>query len=436
MMSTRRTTIISIAIIAVVFFVIGFVSWLNAILIPYFKIACELNNFQSYLVAFAFYIAYLVMSVPAGLLLKKIGFKRGLMCGFFFLATGALLFIPAALTRTYGIFLTGLFTMGTGMSILQTTANPYITIIGPIESAARRISIMGICNKFAGIVSPLIFAAVVFKVTDSEMFSSLSSMTEEVKNATLDELIRRVIVPYACLSVFLTAVGIFIRYSVLPEINTEEESKELVESHAGRTSVLQFPYLVLGAFAIFTHCGTQVISIDTIIGYADSMGLNLLEAKAFPSYVLTATIIGYVAGIICMPKLISQTNALRICTIMGLILSFFIIFMSGTVSFLGHTVDISIWFIVSLGLFNSLVYAGIWPLAIHDLGRFTKTGSSILIMGLVGNALLPVLYGSLADVVGVRQAYWVLIPCYVYLVFYAVYGHKINHWTKTKKHYK
>ncbi len=432
-MNIRRTTIVSIAIIALVFFIIGFVSWLNAILIPYFKIACELNNFQSYLVAFAFYIAYFVMSVPAGLLLKKVGFKRGIMTGFFFLAGGALLFIPAALTRTYGIFLTGLFTMGTGMSVLQTAANPYITIIGPIERAAQRISIMGICNKFAGIVSPLIFAAVVFKATDSELFAALPNMTEAVKNAALDELIRRVILPYACLSVFLTTVGLFIRYSVLPEINTEEESKEMAESHAGKKSVLHFPYLVLGAVAIFTHCGTQVIAIDTIIGYATSWGLDLLEAKAFPSYVLTATIIGYIAGIICMPKLISQTNALRVCTVLGLLLSFCIIFLHGSVAFFGHGVDISVWFVVLLGLPNSLVYAGIWPLAIRNLGRFTKTGSSILIMGLVGNAILPTAYGRLADTIGVRQAYWLLIPCYLYLVFYAVYGHKITRWTKRKQ---
>lgn len=429
-MDTRRTTIISIVLIALVFFVIGFVSWLNSILIPYFKIACELNNFQSYLVAFAFYIAYLVMSVPSGLLLKKVGFKRGIMIAFFFLAAGALVFIPAALTRTYGIFLTGLFTMGTGMSIMQTAANPYITIIGPIERAAQRISIMGICNKFAGIISPLIFAAVVLKATDSDLFASLTNMDETAKKIALDELIRRVITPYSILSVFLVAFGLLIRFSVLPEINTEDESREVAESHAGKTSVVQFPYLILGAVAIFAHCGTQIISIDTIISYASSYGLDLLEAKAFPSFVLSATIIGYVMGVICMPKLISQTNALRVCTITGLILSCCIIFCHGSVTFFGHSVDISVWFVASLGLSNSLVYAGIWPLAIHDLGRFTKTGSSLLVMGLVGNALFPLAYGKFADVMGDRQAYWLLIPLYVYLVFYAVHGHKIIKWTK------
>lgn len=427
---SRYNSVMSIVILAFMFFVFGFVSWLNAILIPYFRVACELTNFQSYLVTFAFYIAYFVMSVPGGFLLKKVGFKRGIMYGFFFLAGGALIFIPAAYSRTYGIFLTGLFTMGTGLAILQTAANPYVTIIGPIERAAQRMSIMGVCNKFAGIISPLIFAAVVLRVTDSDLFAALPSMEESAKNIALDELIRRVIIPYAVLGICMLAAGIFIRYSILPEINTENESKEMIASHAGKKNVLEFPYLVLGAVAIFLHVGTQVIAIDTIIGYANSMGLDLLEAKAFPSYTLTATIIGYITGIICIPKLINQTNALRICTITGLVFSICVLFIPGTITHGTHTIDLSICFLALLGLPNALIYAGIWPLAIHDLGRFTKIGSSILIMGLAGNAILPLIYGHFADIVGVRQAYWVLIPCFLYLVFYAFYGHKITSWSK------
>ncbi len=428
----QKNSVMSIAILAFMFFIFGFVTWINAILIPYFKIACELTSFQSYLVAFAFYIAYLVMSMPGAMLLKKVGFKRGIMYGFFALATGALIFIPAALTRTYGIFLVGLFTMGTGLAVLQTAANPYVTIIGPIERAAQRMSIMGVCNKFAGIISPLIFAAFMLKATDKEMFAALPTMSEGARAIFLDELIRRVILPYGCLSVLLVGVGLFIRYSVLPEINTEEESAELAAAHAGKKNVFQFPYLVLGALALFLHVGTQVIAIDTIIGYAGSMGVDLLDAKTFPSYTLTATIVGYLAGIICIPKIINQTNALRICTITGLIFSLCILFMPGHMMFKGQEISISIWFIVLLGLPNALIYAGIWPLAIRNLGRFTKTGSSVLIMGLAGNAILPLIYGHLADSVGTRQAYWVLVPCFLYLVFYAGYGHKITSWNKNK----
>lgn len=432
----KRTTYKAVAIVGIMFFIFGFVSWVNAILIPYFKIACELTHFESYFVAFAFYIAYFILSIPAAYVLKKVGYKRGIMYGFFAMALGALLFVPAALTRTYGIFLSGLFMMGAGLTILQSAANPYITIIGPIESAAKRISMMGICNKFAGIVSPLIFAAVVLKVTDSDLFATLESglLDEITKNQMLDDLIRRVIVPYSVLAGLLFLFGLYIRFSVLPEINPEEENKEDIHAEGGhaRTSVFQFPYLVLGAIALFLHVGTQVIAIDTIINYAGSMGINLLEAKAFPSYTLTATIVGYILGILLIPKFVSQTNALRFCCILGLFLSLGVIFADYNLTLLGHQANLSIWFLCALGLPNSLVYAGIWPLSIHGLGRFTKIGSSLLIMGLCGNAIMPVLYGYFADLYNVRLAYWVLIPCYIYLIFFAVYGHKINTWTRKK----
>ena len=428
---SRRNFIISIAILAFMYFVFGFVSWVNAILIPYFKIVCELQtNLQAYLVTFAFYIAYLVMSMPAGILLKKVGFKTGIMMGFIILATGAFIFVPAAMTRLYGVFLTGLFAMGTGLAILQTAANPYVTIIGPIERAVPRMSIMGVCNKFAGIVSPLIFAAIILKASDKDLFEALPAMTETAKNMALDELTRRMMIPYACLGTLLVGVGLFIRYSVLPEINTENESEELAASHGGKTNVFQFPYLVLGAIAIFVHVGTQVISIDTIIGYATSMGLDLLDAKSLPSYTLMATMLGYIIGMICIPGLMSQTNALRICTITGLIFSICILLVPGQMMFKGHEISISIWFVTLLGLPNALIYAGIWPLAIRNLGRFTKNGSSVLVMGLCGNAILPLCYGHFADGIGTRAAYWVLLPCFLYLVFYAVYGHKITSWRR------
>lgn len=429
---TKRDTRISIFIIGVLFFIFGFVSWINAILIPYFKIACELTNFKSYLVTFAFYISYFVMSVPSSYLLKRVGFKKGMMIGFWIMAIGAIIFVPAALVRTYEVFLIGLFTLGTGLAILQTAANPYITVLGPKERAAQRISIMGICNKGAGILAPLIFAAVVLKVTDSELFSQLPLMTEIERNAALNELIRRVILPYSIVSVVLFGLGLLVRFSPLPEINTEHESAEMVASNSNKTSILQFPHLILGAFAIFIHVGTQVIAIDTIIGYASYMNIGLLEAKVFPSYTLAATIFGYICGILLIPKYISQLNMLRICTIMGAAFTLAIVFTEGQVNFLGHTTDVSMWFVVLLGLANSLVWAGIWPLALDGLGRFTKLGASIMIMGLCGNALMPLVYGYVADIYNVHVAYWVLFPCYLYLIFYAVKGYGVRKWRTTR----
>ena len=426
---TQRDTQISIMLIGMMFFIFGFVSWANSILIPYFKIACELNNFKAYLVTFAFYISYFIMSVPASYVLKSIGFKKGMMLGFWIMSIGAFIFIPAAMSRAYPIFLLGLFTLGTGLAILQTAANPYITLLGPKESAAQRISIMGICNKGAGILAPLAFAAVILKATDSDLFKSLEHMSGANRNLALNELIQRVIVPYFCVGILLFLLGLAVRFSPLPEIETDEENEETTQANSNKTSILQFPHLILGAIAIFLHVGTQVIAIDTVIGYAGSMNIQLMEAKIFPSFTLAATICGYIIGIICIPKYISQVNALRTCTILGLLFSFGILMTSGNVELVGLNVDISICFVVLLGLANSLIWAGIWPLALDGLGKFTKIGASILIMGLCGNAILPLFYGYFADLYDLRLAYAVLIPCYLYLIFYAIKGHKIRQWT-------
>lgn len=254
----QKQYFISLTILAGMFFIFGFVSWVNSILIPYFRIACELTHFESYFVAFAFYIAYFVMAIPSGILLKKVGFKRGIMYGFMLTALGAFLFVPAALVRQFEIFLIGLFSIGTGLAILQTAANPYVTIIGPIESAARRISIMGICNKFAGIISPLIFAALILKADDSELFSLIESGTLDAitKSAMLDELIQRVIVPYAILGGLLVLAGIGIRYSILPEINTDEQNAtdEKENGHNSKKSIFDFSLSYTRSFSYFLPC--------------------------------------------------------------------------------------------------------------------------------------------------------------------------------------
>lgn len=431
---SARETIIPIAIIGLLFFIFGFASWINSILIPYFKIACELNNLESYLVAFAFYISYLVFSVPSSYLLKRLGYKKGMMIGFWIMAGGAFIFIPAAFTRYYLLFLIGLFSIGAGTAVLQTAANAYITIVGPKERALQRISIMGILNKAAGVIAPLLFAAVILRASDAELFKQIPLMNEAAKNAALNELIRRVIVPYICMGIILFAISFFIRYSPLPEIETEGESEEKKEKHREKKSVIfQFPHLILGAIAIFLHIGTQVLSIDTIISYASSMNIGLLKAKIFPSYTLFVMIIGYILGIVLIPKVLSQLRGLQICTSLGVILTILIIYANKRVIFLDQNADMSIWFVVLLGLPNSLIWAGIWPLALEGLGKFTKMGSAILIMGLTGNAVMPLIYGYFADVYTPHGAYWVLFPCYLFLVYYAFYGYRVRRWSPLKK---
>jgi MFS transporter, FHS family, L-fucose permease len=426
---STRNTVMSIMIIALLFFIFGLTTWINAILIPYFKISCELNYVQSLLVAFAFYIAYFIMAIPAAHLLERVGFKKGIMIGFWIMALGALIFIPAALTRTYSIFLMGLFSIGTGLAILQPAANTYITMLGSKERAAQRMSIMGVCNKTAGIIAPLLLAAVILKPTDTELFKQIPLMDAIARNAALDELIRRVIVPYSCMAVVLFSLGIMVRYSILPEIDTNNENPAVADANSGKTSIIQFPHLILGAVAIFLHVGSQVTGINTVIGYAQSLKLPLLEAKVFPSYILTVTMLGFLSGIVLIPKFINHLNVLRICTTSAIVLTLMFFLVHSQVTFLGHTADLSIWFLVILGLSNSLMWSAIWPLALNGLGRFTKMGGSILIMGLCGSAIVPIIYGYFADRFNTHAAYWVLLPCYIYLLFYAFHGYRVRNWS-------
>ena len=427
---SSRNLVLSIMIIGLLFFIFGFTTWINAILIPYFKVACELNNVQSLLVAFAFYIAYLVMAIPAARLLEKVGFKKGIMLGLWIMALGALIFVPAALTRIYGIFLLGLFSIGTGLAILQPAANTYITKVGSKERAAQRMSIMGVCNKTAGIIAPLLLAAAILRPTDTELFKQIPLMDEVTRNSVLDELVRRVIVPYIGLAIVLFGIGLMIRFSILPEIDTDHESSETTGSHSGKTSIIQFPHLILGAIAIFLHVGSQVTGINTVIGYAQSLNLPLLEAKVFPSYILTITMFGFLLGIVLIPKYIRHLRLLRLLTTSAIILTLtFFLVHGNVVTFFGHTADLSIWVLVLLGLSNSLMWSAIWPLALDGLGRFTKMGGSILIMGLCGSAIVPLIYGYFADTFNTHVAYWILIPCYTYLLYYAFYGYRVRSWS-------
>ena len=408
---------ITVGTIGLFFFIFGFVTWLNGILIPYLKISCELTHFESYLVAFSFYVAYVIMAIPSSWVLKRTGLKTGMMLGLIVMAGGALLFVPAAMTRTYGLFLSGLFIMGTGLAILQTAANPYITMLGPIESAAQRISIMGICNKSAGIIATFLFGVMALSDGDA-LLESLKSMDAAQKAVALDNLASRVIVPYIGMAVILVVIGILVKISGLPEIDPDvENTGEDKEFYGHKTSIFQFPFLLLGVIAIFCDVGLEIVAGDTIISYGLSQGIPISIAKYFTSLTMVAMIIGYTTGVIVIPRYISQSKALRICAILGIIL---------TVLALTTPSAASVVFIALLGMANSLIWPSVWPLAIDGLGRFTRIGSSLLIMGNLGGALVPLLYGRLADIANPQLAYIVVIPCYFFILYYAISGHKVG----------
>ncbi|MBY0435116.1 MAG: sugar MFS transporter [Cyclobacteriaceae bacterium] len=406
-----KSSVNPLVIIGALFFIFGFITWLNSVLIPYLKIACELSNFESYLVAFAFYIAYFVMAIPSGWLLQKIGFKSGMSLGLIIIAVGAIIFIPAALTRLYSVFLVGLFIQGTGLAILQTASNPYVTVLGPIESAAKRISIMGICNKVAGGIAPIILGAIALQGAD-KLVTSLQSMNEIQKETTLDQLASRVILPYIVITIVLLLLAISIYYSKLPEVGNQNSDKN-DDSNVGGISIFDFPNLWLGVFTLFLYVGAEVLAGDSIISYGASQHIELSTAKYFTTATLFAMIIGYLIGIVCIPKYLTQESALRYSAILGVIFSLLVVFTDGYLSVL---------FLSLLGLANALVWPALWPIALNGLGRFTKLGASLLIMGIAGGALIPLLYGKFADQFSPQQAYWILVPSYLIIFYYSSKG--------------
>lgn len=417
---SRKGYLLPMIIISVLFFMFGFVTWLNGILIPYLKIACELTDFQALFVAFAYYIAYSVMALPSAWVLKRTGLKNGMMLGLFIIAIGTLIFLPAAYTRTYWVFLMALFVMGTGLAILQTASNPYITIIGPRESAARRISILGVCNKLAGAVAPLILSYYILNDGDTLM-KSLEGLDVSARNLALDALALRVVNPYIVMTILLIMMGIGIRISPLPEIEKEQDKDVNGSLEKSKASILAFPHLILGVIALFFYVGAEVIAGDTIIRYGLSLGIKMELAKSFTSYTMVTMVVGYLIGISLIPRFIDQRKALLISAILGLIFTFGAVFTSGFTSIL---------FVALFGLSNAIVWPAIWPLALHNLGSFINKGSALLIMAISGGALLPLVWGKLSDLYSPQQAYWIMIPCYLVILYYSLWGYKLTSWRR------
>lgn len=437
-LNSKSDYIFSISLIGLLFFLFGFVTWLNGALIPFLKTACELSDVMAYLVTFAFYISYFVMAIPSSKILERIGFRNGMTLGLAVMSLGALLFVPAAITRSYFLFLTGLFVLGTGLALLQTAVNPYVTILGPIESAAKRISIMGICNKVAGVLAPILLASILLK--DAEAIKTkLAALTDLTQRANLlDELAQRMILPYLLITVFLALLAIMIRFAHLPEINPEED-EEKDTSNNTKKSIFDYPHLLLGVVALFFYVGVEVIAGDTIIRYGDSLGIAMSSAKYFTSLMLVFMVIGYFFGVALIPKVISQKTALMLCAITGIFFTLAAVIVPSNLSFEIPFIDLAtfqsviltipytVLFIAMLGIANSLVWPAIWPLALNSVGKYTKLGSALLIMAIAGGATLPLLYGWLTHILhSTQQAYWIAIPCYLVILFYAIWGHKIK----------
>lgn len=430
--NSKNNSFVPIIIIAGLFFVFGFVTWINGALIPFMKTINELTTAQSYLVASAFYISFVVMALPASYILTKIGYRKGMSLGLFVMAIGALVFIPAAEARTYWVFLAGIFIQGLGMTLLQTASNPYITILGSIESAAKRIAIMGIANKTAGALGSLILGAILLSGIDG-IKEKLSVVDDVEKGKLLDAMADSVVMPYVVMAAILAVLGILIRRAPLPHVEPEpiEETKE---GETAKISIFQFPHLWLGVLTLFVYVGAEVIAGDTIIAYGISLGFPGVDAKFFTTFTLLAMVATYALGIFLIPKYINQAFALKASAVLGIVFTFGIVLTSGYISIL---------FVAALGIANALVWPAVWPLTLKGLGKFTKTASALLIMAISGGAIIPPLYGKVvdgakADLIanGISEAaasaqaatngYWILLPCYLIILYYAFAGHKLG----------
>jgi len=423
-----QSNLVSLLLIGLLFSIFGFVTWLNGTLIKFLQEACQLTLDQASLVTFAFFISYFVMALPSSAILRKTGFKNGMGLGLIVMAVGCLCFIPAAYQRNYMLFLIGLFTQGLGLSILQTAANPYVTIVGPIESAAKRISLMGICNKLAGALGSIALGRILLDPL-KQIHADLESATAD-KEQLLSSLAERIITPYIVLTIVLVLVAIFIRFSPLPEVDDEDDSADAGVSKAARP-LSSYTYLWLGVLAIFVYVGVEVMAGDYIINFGTQLGVPIEFAKYLTSLTLAFMLGGYALGVVLIPKIMSQETALKLNAIGGCLFAMGAIVMGGKVA---------VFCLAFLGFFHAVMWPAIWPMAIKGLGKWTKTGSALLIMAIAGGAVIPLLYTRLARNLGegsgnpeilkngdLQHALAIMIPCYLYILFFAMKGHKIGY---------
>ena len=448
----KNSTLIPMIILTFMFFIFGFVTWLNGPLIPFFKLACELSESQAYFVTFAFYIAYFVMAIPSSWLIEKVGYKNGLSQGLIIIAIGAFMFYPAAETRTFGLFLAALFVMGTGLAVLQTAANPYIVVIGPRESAAARISVLGLANKFAGFIAPIALTTLVLSNMADYTADKIALLDNSAKLAALDSLALQLQTPYIYMGIVILILAVLVKFSPLPEINLDEEGDVAHLSIFKQVKdALKYPQLVFGVITLMFYVAAEVIAGDSIGSFGKKLGVYGDHGDFYlnlTSFTMTAMVIGYILGIILIPKYVSQVLALKLSGFLGFILVLLIVFISPNVMITlteFPPIPLVIIFVALMGLANALCWPAIWPMALQDLGGYTKIGGAMLIMAIMGGAIFPLIYGLWADSINIANqaqgiektaksgnqiAYLLMLPSYLMILFYAIKGHKYRSWSK------
>jgi glucose/galactose transporter len=404
----------SIAIIGLLFFIFGFVTWLNGPLISFAKLAFDVSEALAFLIPSAFYISYFCLALPASWVLRRTGMKKGMALGLFVMAVGAVVFGHYTTLRVYPGAVAGVFAIGAGLAILQTAANPYISILGPIESAAQRIAVMGICNKTAGILAPLLIGTFVMHGM-GDLAAEVAGADAAARETLLAEFAARVHTPYMAMAGLLALLAVGIVFSPLPEIRPEDANAAAAGGSA-RRGLLQFPHVWLGALCIFVYVGVEVMAGDAIGIYGQGFDLPLDQTKFFTSFTLGAMLVGYLVGLVAIPRFISQERYLSLSAGLGVLLALGALLTHGYAS---------VGFIAALGFANAMMWPAIFPLAIRGLGRLTETGSALLVMGIAGGAVIPQLFAVLKQHYDFQLVFAALVvPCYLYILYYARRGHR------------
>lgn len=405
-----------IVIIGILFFIFGFVTWLNGPLITFVKVAFNLNDINAFLVPMAFYLSYFFLALPASGILKWTGMKRGMALGLFVMAIGAVLFGQFATMRIFYGALVGLFVIGAGLALLQTAANPYISILGPIETGARRMSIMGICNKFAGVLAPLVFGVLVMDGI-GELGNKLAAASPVARNALLNDFAAKVYIPYLAMAAVLVVLAIWVMRSSLPEVEASKANSE-AGGGQGHRSIFAFPHLWLGVLCLFVYVGMEVMAGDAIGTYGAGFGLPKSETRFFTSFTMVGMLLGYLVGLALIPRFVSQQRYLAYSAVLAVVLAIAGYFSHGY---------LAVAFVAALGFANAMMWPAFFPLAIKGLGRYTEFGSALLIMGIAGGAIIPQIFVHLKAHIDFQLAFLVVaLPCYLYILYYGLAGHKVG----------
>lgn len=386
----------ALASLTMLFFMWGFITSLNDILIPHLKNVFQLNYTQSMLIQFCFFSAYFIVSLPAGALVKRITYKWGIVSRLMIAAIGCALFIPAAKLQVYPLFLGALFVLASGVTILQVAANPYVTVLGAPETASSRLTLTQAFNSLGTTLAPLFGAFLILAAATNESASAESNAVQ---------------FPYLLLALTLLLLAIIFAALKLPNVEAEEQNND----QPVQGSAWHYPHLVLGAIGLFLYVGAEVSIGSFLVNFLSEPEIgNLSEMRAahYVTYFWGGAMIGRFIGAAAM-RYVADGKMLAFNGFAAILLLVFTVFSTG---------QIAMWSVLALGLFNSIMFPTIFSLALRGLGNNTSQGSGILCLAIVGGAIIPLFQGALADVVGIQYAFLMPILCYIYIVYYGLIG--------------